>query len=116
MDAADRILKQGFEDDLPAIIKIMHKQHQTILFSATTTKNVDELARTAIDKNAVYVEVPNDTNLATAEGLEQGYVIVPSLIKVPCYSFLRSETEIVWDDGQLFGQLVTKDIGSLACS
>ena len=78
MDEADRILEQGFEDDLRAIIKCIPKQRQTMLFSATNTKKVDDLARTAIDKNAVYVEVPNDTNLATAEGLEQGYVTVPS--------------------------------------
>ena len=78
MDEADRILEQGFEDDLRAIIKALPKQRQTMLFSATNTKKVDDLARTAIDKNAVYVEVPNDTNLATAEGLEQGYVTVPS--------------------------------------
>ena len=79
MDEADRILEQGFEDDLRAIIKILPKQRQTMLFSATQTKKVEDLSRTAIDpKNAVYVEVPNDTNLATAEGLEQGYVTVPS--------------------------------------
>mmetsp|Transcript_20545 Transcript_20545/g.44593 ORF Transcript_20545/g.44593 Transcript_20545/m.44593 type:complete len:582 (+) Transcript_20545:69-1814(+) len=78
MDEADRILEQGFEDDLRAMIKILPKKRQTMLFSATQTKRVDDLARTAIDKNAVYVEVPNDTSLATAEGLEQGYVTVPS--------------------------------------
>lgn len=79
MDEADRILEQGFEDDLRSIIKELPKQRQTMLFSATQTKKVDDLARTAIDvKNAVYVEVPNDTSLATAEGLEQGYVTVPS--------------------------------------
>ncbi|KAL7547897.1 hypothetical protein ACHAWF_011162 [Thalassiosira exigua] len=79
MDEADRILEQGFEDDLRTIINILPKQRQTMLFSATQTKKVEDLARTAIDpKSAVYVEVPNDTNLATAEGLEQGYVTVPS--------------------------------------
>ncbi|KAL3792252.1 hypothetical protein ACHAW5_001078 [Stephanodiscus triporus] len=79
MDEADRILEQGFEDDLRSIIKILPKQRQTMLFSATQTKRVEDLARTAIDvKSAVYVEVPNETDLATAEGLEQGYVTVPS--------------------------------------
>eukprot|EP00584_Thalassiosira_punctigera_P015698 CAMPEP_0172554352 /NCGR_PEP_ID=MMETSP1067-20121228/54142_1 /TAXON_ID=265564 ORGANISM="Thalassiosira punctigera, Strain Tpunct2005C2" /NCGR_SAMPLE_ID=MMETSP1067 /ASSEMBLY_ACC=CAM_ASM_000444 /LENGTH=584 /DNA_ID=CAMNT_0013342703 /DNA_START=54 /DNA_END=1808 /DNA_ORIENTATION=- len=79
MDEADRILEQGFEDDLRSIIKALPKQRQTMLFSATQTKRVEDLARTAIDpKSAVYVEVPNDRNLATVEGLEQGYVTVPS--------------------------------------
>ena len=37
MDEADRILEQGFEDDLRAIIKCIPKQRQTMLFSATNT-------------------------------------------------------------------------------
>ena len=79
MDEADRILEQGFEDDLRAIIKCLPKERQTMLFSATQTKKVEDLARTAIDvKTAVFVEVPNETDLATAAGLEQGYVTVPS--------------------------------------
>jgi len=79
MDEADRILEQGFEDDLRSIIKALPKQRQTMLFSATQTKRVEDLARTAIDtKSAVYVEVKNDRDLATVEGLEQGYVTVPS--------------------------------------
>jgi ATP-dependent RNA helicase DDX18/HAS1 len=79
MDEADRILEQGFEDDLRAIIKCLPRERQTMLFSATQTKKVEDLARTAIDvKTAVFVEVPNETELATAAGLEQGYVTVPS--------------------------------------
>ena len=63
MDEADRILEQGFEDDLRSMIKILPKQRQTMLFSATQTKRVEDLARTAIDvKSAVYVEVPNETD------------------------------------------------------
>ena len=79
MDEADRILEQGFEDDLRSMIKILPKQRQTMLFSATQTKRVEDLARTAIDvKTAVYVDVPNETDMATTDGLEQGYVTVPS--------------------------------------
>jgi len=79
MDEADRILEQGFEDDLRSMIKILPKQRQTMLFSATQTKRVEDLARTAIDvKTAVYVDVPNETDVATTDGLEQGYVTVPS--------------------------------------
>ena len=45
MDEADRILEQGFEDDLRAIIKALPKERQTMLFSATNTKKLDDLAR-----------------------------------------------------------------------
>ena len=79
MDEADRILEQGFEDDLRTILKLLPKERQTMLFSATQTKRVEDLARLSINsKTAVYVEVPSETNLATAAGLEQGYVSVPS--------------------------------------
>lgn len=79
MDEADRILEQGFEDDLRQILKLLPKERQTLLFSATQTKKVEDLARVSINpKNAVYVEVPSETKLATASGLEQGYVTVAS--------------------------------------
>jgi len=79
MDEADRILEQGFEDDLRAIVRAIPKQRQTMLFSATQTKKVEDLARLSIDKNkAVYVEVASQTKLATVSTLEQGYVTVPS--------------------------------------
>lgn len=79
LDEADRCLEQGFEDDLRAILKILPKERQTMLFSATQTKKVEDLARLSINqKTAIYVEVPSETNLATAAGLEQGYVTCPS--------------------------------------
>lgn len=79
MDEADRILEQGFEDDLRAILKILPKERQTMLFSATQTKKVEDLARVSInDKTAVYVEVASETTQATVAGLEQGYVTCPS--------------------------------------
>jgi ATP-dependent RNA helicase DDX18/HAS1 len=79
MDEADRILEQGFEDDLRMILKILPKERQTMLFSATQTKKVEDLARLSINQStAIYVEVPSETELATAAGLEQGYVTCPS--------------------------------------
>jgi ATP-dependent RNA helicase DDX18/HAS1 len=79
MDEADRILEIGFEDDLRAIVKLLPKERQTMLFSATQTKQVEDLARLSINpKTAVYVEVESDNKEATTENLEQGYVTCPS--------------------------------------
>jgi len=79
MDEADRILEQGFEDDLRAILKILPSERQTMLFSATQTKKVEDLARVSINpKNSIFVDVPSETSLATAAGLEQGFVTCPS--------------------------------------
>lgn len=79
MDEADRILEQGFEDDLRAILKILPKERQTMLFSATQTKRVEDLVRLSINqKDSVFVEIESETTQATAAGLEQGYVTCPS--------------------------------------
>lgn len=79
MDEADRILEDGFEDDLRAILKLLPKERQTMLFSATQTKQVEDLARVSMDqKSSVFVEVPSETSLATVAGLEQGFVTCPS--------------------------------------
>lgn len=79
MDEADRILEIGFEDDLRAIVKMLPKQRQTMLFSATQTKQVKDLARLSINsKTAIYVEIESINKEATTENLEQGYVSCPS--------------------------------------
>lgn len=79
MDEADRILEIGFEDDLRAIVKVLPKERQTMLFSATQTKQIEDLARLSINpKTAIYVKVASDSKEATTENLEQGYVTCPS--------------------------------------
>jgi ATP-dependent RNA helicase DDX18/HAS1 len=78
VDEADRILEQGFEEDMHQIIKALPKQRQTILFSATQTKKVEDLARLSIQNTPVYVGVHDDAVIATVEGLQQGYVMCPA--------------------------------------
>jgi hypothetical protein len=79
MDEADRILEIGFEHDLRAFVKMLPAERQTMLFSATQTKEVEDLARLSTNaKTAVYVDVQSDTTEATTENLEQGYVTCPS--------------------------------------
>ena len=94
MDEADRILEQGFEDDLRAILKLLPKERQTMLFSATQTRKVEDLARLSINpKNSLFVDVPSDTQLATAAGLEQGYVTCPSHQRfLLLFTFLKKNT------------------------
>ena len=78
IDEADRILEQGFEEDMHQIIKILPKQRQTILFSATQTRKVEDLARLSMQGDPVYVGVHDDATHSTVEGLEQGYVLCPA--------------------------------------
>ena len=78
IDEADRILEQGFEDDLRQIIKLLPSDRQTLLYSATQTRKVEDLARLSLRENPVHVGVHDDRATATAEGLQQGYVVCPS--------------------------------------
>lgn len=46
-------------------------KRQTVLFSATQTRNVDDLARISLKKAPLYVGVDDHRDTATVEGLEQ---------------------------------------------
>ncbi|KAJ1513881.1 ATP-dependent RNA helicase [Coelomomyces lativittatus] len=78
IDEADRILEVGFEDQMKAIVKILPKERQTLLFSATQTTKVEELSRAALRGKPLYINVDQKKENATADGLEQGYVICSS--------------------------------------
>ncbi|XP_043549944.1 ATP-dependent RNA helicase DDX18 isoform X2 [Chiloscyllium plagiosum] len=78
IDEADRILEVGFEEELKQIIRLLPKRRQTMLFSATQTRRVEDLAKISLKKEPLYVGVDDDKETATVEGLEQGYVVCPS--------------------------------------
>jgi len=76
IDEADRILEIGFEEEMRQIIKILPKDRQTMLFSATQTTKVEDLARISFKRQPLYVGVDDSQDEATREGLEQGYCVV----------------------------------------
>ena len=79
IDEADRILEVGFEDEMRQIVKILPKEdRQTMLFSATQTTKVEDLARISLRPGPLYINVDHKKEHSTVEGLEQGYVICES--------------------------------------
>lgn len=56
------------------ILRILPKERQTVLFSATQTKKVDDLCRLSL-KSPIYIGVDDNADAATVLGLEQGYVV-----------------------------------------
>jgi ATP-dependent RNA helicase DDX18/HAS1 len=78
IDEADRILQIGFEEEMKKIVSILPKRRQTMLFSATASKKIDELTKLALKKEPLYVGVDDSKDEATVDGLEQGYVVCPS--------------------------------------
>ncbi|XP_064610778.1 uncharacterized protein LOC135474987 [Liolophura sinensis] len=78
IDEADRILDIGFEEEMKQIMKLLPKRRQTMLFSATQTRKIEDLAKMSLKKEPLYVGVDDKRETATVEGLEQGYVVCPS--------------------------------------
>ena len=50
LDEADRMLEDGFADELNEILTTIPKSRQTMLFSATMTDNVDKLIRVGLNR------------------------------------------------------------------
>ena len=84
LDEADKMLDMGFYDDIMEIIETLPKERQTLLFSATYEKNIEDLA-TNILKNPSLVKIENEEktiiNQTFYEVLEEDKAsIIPALI------------------------------------
>ena len=91
IDEADRILEIGFEDEMRQIIKVLPKdERQTMLFSATQTTKVEDLARISLRPGPLYINVDHQKKHSTVDGLEQGYVVCDSNQRfLLLFSFLK---------------------------
>lgn len=90
LDEADRIMDMGFQRTVDAIIDHLPKERQTMLFSATQTKKVSDLARLSL-QDPEYVAVHEAASSATPSTLQQHYVVtlLPQKLDV-LWSFIRS--------------------------
>lgn len=89
MDEADRMLEQGFEEDMRAIVRLLPAKRQSMLFSATQTTKVEDLARLSLVK-PLYVGVDDGAAAATVAALEQGYCVVPASARfLLLFTFLK---------------------------
>lgn len=90
LDEADRILDMGFKKDVDAIVEYLPPDRQTLLFSATQTKKVSDLARLSL-RNPEYIAVHETATSATPKSLQQNYVVSPLPEKLDTlWSFLQS--------------------------
>ncbi|KAH8620165.1 putative DEAD DEAH box helicase [Trypanosoma vivax] len=55
LDEADRMLADGFQRSLDAIVRHLPRSRQTFLFSATNSKSVGELARLSLSRTPLFI-------------------------------------------------------------
>ncbi|KZO94678.1 DEAD-domain-containing protein [Calocera viscosa TUFC12733] len=95
LDEADRILDMGFARTLNAIVAHLPKSRQTLLFSATQTQSVKDLARLSL-KDPEYVSVREEGHeSATPKNLEQHYLVCELDRKLDVlYSFIKAHLKV----------------------
>ena len=76
LDEADRILDMGFSATLNAILQNLPQERQTMLFSATQTKSVKDLARLSL-KAPEYIAVHAEAATPTPVKLQQVGILLP---------------------------------------
>ncbi|QPG76813.1 hypothetical protein FOA43_004207 [Brettanomyces nanus] len=73
LDEADRILDMGFHKTIDSILSDLPPQRQTLLFSATQTKSVKDLARLSL-VTPKYISTSTEQDITTPESLDQYYI------------------------------------------
>lgn len=73
LDEADEMLKMGFKDDMEYILKSTPKDRQTLLFSATMPKAIQDIA-TNYQKDAMVIKVKNKA--LTVDRIKQEYFTI----------------------------------------
>lgn len=78
LDEADRLLEGHFNEQLGVIFNALPQKRQTLLFSATITKTLEELKSISTTNPFVW---SIDGDVPTVEKLNQQYVLIPPLVK-----------------------------------
>ncbi|KAF9257774.1 DEAD-domain-containing protein [Marasmius fiardii PR-910] len=103
LDEADRILDMGFQRTLSALLNHLPKTRQTLLFSATQTRSVNDLARLSLkdpvpvdpaggpSTSVVATDPESTSSLTTPQNLSQHYLLcaLPQKLSV-LFSFIKS--------------------------
>lgn len=95
LDEADRILDMGFQKTLTALLSHLPNSRQTLLFSATQTKSVSDLARLSLNSPvSVGLDDGASSETYTPKSLEQHYTVCTLDKKLDIlWSFIKSHLQ-----------------------
>ncbi|EFQ32038.1 DEAD/DEAH box helicase [Colletotrichum graminicola] len=87
LDEADRIMDMGFQSAVDALVEHLPATRQTLLFSATQSKKISDLARLSL-RDPEYVSVHEES---TPKNLQQHYILTPLHEKLDTlYGFIKA--------------------------
>ncbi|XP_018308906.1 ATP-dependent RNA helicase DDX55-like [Mycetomoellerius zeteki] len=90
LDEADRLLDLGFSATLDSILSYLPRLRRTGLFSATQTKELQQLIRAGL-RNPALIVVKEKSNVSTPVNLKNSFTIVQLEYKLPVMiDFIRS--------------------------
>lgn len=91
MDEADRLLDMGFSKTIDHILNYLPRQRRTGLFSATQTKETEQLIRAGL-RNPVSVSIKEAEGFSTPSNLSNYYSIIETDKKLAqMISFIKSK-------------------------
>ena len=96
LDEADRILDLGFKATLDAILDNLPRsnERQTMLFSATQTKAVKQLARLSMQADIEFLSVHEESSTATPKNLLQTAIVLSLGRKIDAlWSFIKAHLQ-----------------------
>jgi ATP-dependent RNA helicase DDX10/DBP4 len=93
LDEADRILDMGFQQNMNDILSYLPAGRQTLLFSATQTRNLKELAKLSL-KSPEYIAVHESSSTALPNKLIQHYTFISADQKINLlYSYIKTHLQ-----------------------
>ena len=92
LDEADRMLDMGFVHDVKKVIAKLPRRRQTLLFSATMPKEIEELADSLLHDPAV---VKVDPVSSTVDRIDQKLYFVEKKQKIELLAYLLQDKSIV---------------------
>lgn len=94
LDEADRILDMGFAKTLNAVLAHLPKKRQTLLFSATQTDSVKDLARLSLSEPEIVGTREEEHEVATPKNLTQHYLVcdLPRKLDI-LFSFIKTHLQ-----------------------
>ncbi|MPC14855.1 putative ATP-dependent RNA helicase DDX10 [Portunus trituberculatus] len=89
LDEADQCLSMGFADTMNCILEELPSERQTLLFSATQTRDVKDLIRAGCN-NPIFCSVHEHSKTITPKSLQESYVLCSAHDKFTfLWSFIR---------------------------